>query len=150
MLKETFKSLYTRDLNRLKGEIGQYKDEQNLWRIEKDIANSAGNLCLHLIGNLNTFIGKELGKTDYVRNRDLEFSTKNVPRTELIIKIEETIDMVNEALDKLNEQDMLSEYPQVKIVEGGSSVGFMLIHLSTHLVYHLGQINYHRRLLDNL
>lgn len=150
MLKETFKSLYTRDLNRLKGEIGQYKNEQNLWRIEKDIANSAGNLCLHLIGNLNTFIGKELGKTDYVRNRDLEFSTKNVPRTELIIKIEETIDMVNEALDKLNEQDMLSEYPQVKIVEGGSSVGFMLIHLSTHLVYHLGQINYHRRLLDNL
>lgn len=148
MLKESLKLLFTRDLNRLKTEIGQYKDEQNIWRIEKDIANSAGNLCLHLVGNLNTFIGKELGKTDYVRDRDLEFSLKNVPKTELIEKVQDTINMVNIALDGLTEQDMVNDYPQIKIVEGGSSVGFMLVHLSTHLAYHLGQINYHRRLLD--
>lgn len=148
MLKESLKSLFTRDLNRLKTEIGQYKDEQNIWRIEKDIANSAGNLCLHLIGNLNTFIGKELGKTDYVRNRDLEFSLKNVPRFELLKKVQDTINVVNIALDGLTEQDMVNDYPQIKIVEGGSSVGFILVHLSTHLAYHLGQINYHRRLLD--
>jgi hypothetical protein len=148
MLKESLKSLFTRDLNRLKTEIEQYKNEQNIWRIEKDIANSAGNLCLHLVGNLNTFIAKELGKTDYVRNRDLEFSLKNVPRTELLNKVQDTINVVNNALDGLTEQDMADDYPLVKIVEGGSSVAFMLIHLSTHLAYHLGQINYHRRLLD--
>jgi hypothetical protein len=148
MLKESLKSLFTRDLNRLKTEIGQYKKEQNIWRIEKDIANSAGNLCLHLVGNLNTFVGKELGKTDYVRERDLEFSLKNVPRTELLDKVQDTINVVNKALDGLTELEMADDYPLVKIVEGGSSVAFMLIHLSTHLTYHLGQINYHRRMLD--
>lgn len=148
MLKESLKSLFTRDLNRLKTEIGQYKNEQNIWRIEKNIANSAGNLCLHLVGNLNTFVGKELGNTNYVRDRDLEFSLKNLPRTELLNKVQDTIDVINKTLDGLTEQEMAKDYPLVKIVEGGSSVGFMLIHLSTHLAYHLGQINYHRRILD--
>lgn len=148
MLKESLKSLFTRDLNRLRNEIGQYKDEQNIWRIQMDIANSAGNLCLHLIGNLNTFIGKELGKTDYVRNRELEFSLKNVPRIELLNMVQDTINVVNKALDGLTERDMVNNYPLVKVIEGGSSIGFMLVHLSTHLAYHLGQINYHRRLLD--
>lgn len=148
MLKESLKSLFTRDLNRLKTEIGQYKNEQNIWRIEKNIANCAGNLCLHVVGNLNTFVGKELGNTDYVRDRDLEFSLKNLPRTELLNKVQDTINVINETLDGLTEQEMAKDYPLVKIVEGGSSVGFMLIHLSTHLAYHLGQINYHRRILD--
>ena len=85
MLKETLKSLFTRDLNKLKLEIESYNNETTIWHIEKDIANSAGNLTLHLIGNLNTFIGAEIGKSGYIRNRDLEFSLKNIPRAELII-----------------------------------------------------------------
>lgn len=148
MLKESLKSLFTRDLNKLKSEVEQYQKEENLWLIDRHIANSAGNLCLHLVGNLNTFIGAELGKTGYIRNRELEFSLKNVPREELLLKVENTINVVNTTLDRLTEEDLLIDYPLVKIVEGGSSVGFMLIHLSTHLAYHLGQINYHRRLLD--
>lgn len=148
MLRESLKSLFTRDLNKLKLEIEQYKDEQKIWLIDQAILNSAGNLCLHLVGNLNTFVGAELGKTGYVRDRPLEFSTKYVPGTELINKVEATIKVVNETLDLLTDEDMEREYPQVKVVEGGSSIGFMLVHLSTHLAYHLGQINYHRRLLD--
>lgn len=148
MLKESLKSLFTRDLNKLKSEIEQYQDEKNIWRVDKNIANPAGNLCLHLVGNLNTFIGAELGKTGYVRDRPLEFSLKDVPRAELIRKVEATIEVVNNAIDSLSEQDLESDYPQSKVVEGGSSVAFILMHLSTHLAYHLGQINYHRRLLD--
>ncbi|TCC87859.1 DinB family protein [Pedobacter hiemivivus] len=148
MLKESLKSLFTRDLNKLKSEIEQYQKEENLWIVDKGISNSAGNLCLHLVGNLNTFIGAELGKTGYVRNRELEFSLKDVPRAELLVKVEDTIKAVNTTLDGLSEGDLMVDYPLVKIVAGGSSVGFMLIHLSTHLAYHLGQINYHRRLLD--
>lgn len=148
MLKESLQSLFVRDLLRLKSEIEQYKNESNLWLVEKDISNSTGNLCLHLIGNLNTFIGGELGKTGYVRDRLLEFSQKNVPRTELIQKIEETIEVVKHAIGSLNASDLDKDYPLVKVVEGGSSIGFMLIHLLGHLTYHLGQINYHRRLLD--
>ncbi|SMD14218.1 DinB family protein [Pedobacter nyackensis] len=148
MLKESLKSIFTRDLNKLKAEIELYQNEENIWHVEKSIANSAGNLCLHLVGNLNTFVGAELGKTGYIRNRELEFSLKNIPRIELLTKVEDTIKVVNESLDGLTEADLSNDYPLVKVVEGGSSVAFMLIHLSTHLAYHLGQINYHRRLLD--
>lgn len=149
MLKESLKTLYNRDLNKLKVEIESYQNEKAIWSIHKEVLNSAGNLCLHLVGNLNTFIGKELGKTDYVRDRPLEFSLKDVPRAELISKVEATIKVINNTFDHLTEDDMNAEYPLVKVVEGGSTIGFMLIHLSTHLAYHLGQINYHRRLLDH-
>lgn len=148
MLKESLQSLFVKDLLRLKSEIEQYKNESNLWLTEKEISNSAGNLCLHLIGNLNTFIGGELGQTGYVRDRPLEFSQKDVPRAELIQRIEETIEVVKHSISSLGASDLDKDYPSVKVVEGGSSIGFMLIHLLGHLTYHLGQINYHRRLLD--
>lgn len=147
MAIEHLKVLFTRDLNRLRKEVELYNNENNIWRVEKNIANSAGNLCLHLIGNLNTYIGKEIGKTDYVRNRDLEFSLKNVPRTELLAKIDETIKVINKSLDKLDEDTLKNEYP-ILVFEEKTSTEYLLIHLTTHLSYHLGQINYHRRLID--
>jgi len=147
MLTETLKLLFSRDLKKLKVEIESYKDELNLWVVEPDIANSAGNLCLHLIGNLNTYIGATLGGTNYVRNRPLEFSLKNIPQKELITKIDETIIIVEETLDKITQEAIEAEYPLVVLTEK-TSTEFFLVHLTTHLSYHLGQINYHRRLLD--
>ena len=147
MLIETLLTLFNRDLNRLKSEIELYKNEKNIWLIEKNIANSAGNLCLHLIGNLNWFIGAELGKTNYVRERELEFSTKDVPQTVLIKKIDETIIVVENSLHGLTDEDLKNEYPLL-VFDKKTSTEYFLLHLTTHLVYHLGQINYHRRLLD--
>jgi uncharacterized damage-inducible protein DinB len=146
MLIETLKSLFIRDLSKLKIEIESYQKESQIWKINNNISNSAGNLCLHLIGNLNTYIGAEIGKTSYVRNRELEFSLKDIPKSELINKIEETIRVVNNALDSLTEADLEAIYPQI-VFEKEMTTGFFLIHLSTHLAYHLGQINYHRRLV---
>lgn len=148
MAIETLKTLFNRDLNKLKTEIGSYQSEDKIWSIDKNILNSAGNLCLHLIGNLNTYIGAQIGKTNYVRNRELEFSQKDVPQAELIAKIEATIVIVNNALDLLNDEELKKEYPLL-VFEAKTSTEFLLIHLTTHLAYHLGQINYHRRLLDN-
>ncbi|TCN57534.1 DinB family protein [Flavobacterium circumlabens] len=146
MLIETLKSLFDRDLTKLKLEIESYQNETQIWAIDKNISNSAGNLCLHLIGNINTYIGAEIGKTGYIRNRELEFSLKDIPKTELIQKIENTISVVNTALDKLTPADLEAIYPLV-VFEKEMTTGFFLVHLSTHLAYHLGQINYHRRLL---
>ncbi|WET03833.1 DUF1572 family protein [Flavobacterium sp. YJ01] len=146
-LIQTLKILFNRDLDKLKFEIESYENENSLWLIDKNISNSAGNLCLHLIGNLNTYIGAEIGKTGYVRNRPLEFSLKDIPKSELISKIENTISVVNNALDSLTETDLEKIYPQI-VFEKEMTTGFFLVHLSTHLTYHLGQINYHRRLLD--
>jgi len=86
MILETLKTLFNRDLNKLKSEIESYHTESSIWTIDKNISNSAGNLCLHLIGNLNTYIGAEIGKTGYIRNRPLEFSLKNIPKSELVQK----------------------------------------------------------------
>ena len=146
MLIETLKSLFNRDLNKLKTEIESYQNESQIWQIDKNISNSAGNLCLHLIGNINTYIGAELGKTGYIRDRPLEFSLKDIPKSELISKIEQTIVVVNTTLDSLTEADLEAIYPQI-VFEKEMTTGFFLVHLSTHLGYHLGQINYHRRLI---
>ncbi|MBO9585773.1 MAG: DinB family protein [Flavobacterium sp.] len=147
MVIESLKSLFNRDLNKLKDEIESYQNESTIWIIDKNISNSAGNLCLHLVGNLNTYIGAEIGKTGYVRDRPLEFSLKDIPKSELISKIENTIEVINKSLDSLTEKDLEQIYPQI-VFEKEMTTGFFLIHLSTHLAYHLGQINYHRRLLD--
>jgi len=146
MLIETLKSLFNRDLNKLKIEIESYQSENQLWAIDKNISNSAGNLCLHLMGNINTYIGAELGKTGYIRDRPLEFSLKDIPKSELISKIDATILVVNNALDSLTEADLDAIYPQI-VFEKEMTTGYFLVHLSTHLAYHLGQINYHRRLI---
>ena len=148
MLIQTLKLLFRRDLNRLRQEIDAYKDEAKIWYVEKGIANSAGNLCLHLIGNLNTYIGAELGQTDYVRHRELEFSLKDIPKTELLKKIDETILVVDKALDNVTVEQLGEEYPMLVFAEM-TSTEYLLVHLTTHLTYHLGQINYHRRLLDS-
>lgn len=147
MITESIRSLFNRDLNKLKTEIEAYQNEENLWIIDKSIANSAGNLCLHLIGNINHFIGAQLGSTGYIRHRELEFSLKDVPRAELIEKIEATIAMIDSVLPQLSEEDAKKEYPLV-VFESKMTTDYFLIHLVAHLDYHLGQINYHRRLLD--
>ena len=144
---ESLKILFNRDLTKLKLEIESYQNESDIWKIQKGIANSAGNLCLHLMGNLNTYIGAEFGKTGYLRNRTLEFSLQCSTRAELIQKIEETIAVVDSSLDKISEDDLKMEYP-ILVFKDKMTTEFMLIHLTTHLAYHLGQINYQRRLLD--
>ncbi|REC56716.1 DinB superfamily protein [Chryseobacterium piscium] len=147
MMTESIKSLFTRDLNQLKKEIEAYQNEEAIWKIDKKILNSAGNLSLHLVGNINHFIGSILGNSGYVRNRELEFSLKNIPRTELIEKIEKTIEIVHSSLDQLSEEDLKKEYP-IEALGYKMTTEYFLIHLFGHLGYHLGQINYHRRLLD--
>jgi uncharacterized damage-inducible protein DinB len=148
MAIETLKILFTGDLKRVIKEIEEYNNEANIWKIKGKINNSAGNLCLHLVGNLNAYIGKELGKTDYIRNRALEFSTKDIPRQELIKKVENTIEIINKTLDNFDKNLLEAEYP-ILVFDNKTSTEFLLVHLTTHLAYHLGQINYHRRLIEN-
>ena len=147
MLIASLITLYKRDLEKLKNEILQYEHEYSIWETASNISNSAGNLCLHLIGNLNTYIGAELGGANYIRNRPLEFSQKNIPRPELIEMVEATSILVMDTLQKLREDDLSKEYPKL-VFDTKMTTGYFLMHLAVHLGYHLGQINYHRRMLD--
>src|SRR5678809_1077903 len=137
MLVQVLSLIFERDLNKVKLEIEQYRDENKIWIIDKGILNSAGNLCFHLIGNLNTYIGKELGGTNYVRNRDLEFSQKDVSKPELVKQVESTVIVVKNSLEKLTREDLEKTYP-VKVFENAMSTEYFLVHLSAHLAYHLG------------
>lgn len=147
MVVEVLKTLFNRDLLKLKQELELYKREENIWKVEKDIINPAGNLCLHLVGNLNTYFGTVLGNTGYVRNRDLEFSQKGVSRADLIQKTEGAMHVVDKVLGSMTDDQLKEEYPML-VYQEKTSTEFFLIHLAMHLSYHLGQVNYHRRLLD--
>ena len=147
MLTDTLLKLFKRDLNKLIEEIELYKTDSHIWKIEGSVTNSAGSLCLHLIGNINHFIGSVLGNTGYVRQRDLEFSLKDVPKSELIKQIEDTLLAVERTLKILTPEDLQKEY-QLRVFKEPMTTEYFLVHLSTHLAYHLGQINFHRRLLD--
>ena len=147
MLKETLIEIFERDLNRLKEEINSYQDEHNLWLAKGSVKNSAGNLCLHVVGNLNHFIGAVLGNTDYIRNREKELNDKHIPKDALISRIDNVIEVINQTLGNLKQDDYDKVYP-INVFGNEMTTQFFLIHLTTHVNYHLGQINYHRRLLD--
>lgn len=144
MLTETLRDLYRRDLQALRREISAYTPESALWNISGSIKNSAGNLCLHIIGNLNHFIGATLGDTGYVRNRELEFTAAGVPASDLIRDIDDTIEMIDSVLAELPVETLSKPYP-LKVFQNEMTTEYFLVHLATHLTYHLGQINYHRR-----
>jgi uncharacterized damage-inducible protein DinB len=138
--------LFERDILKLKNEIMAYGDERQLWIIKEQINNSGGNLCLHLMGNLQHYIGKVLGGSGYMRDRPAEFSRKDIPKEDLVKELEETAVVVNRAIASLTEAQLEKQYPE-KVFEYDMTVRYFLLHLLAHLNYHLGQINYHRRLI---
>ncbi len=146
MFLTTLTEMLERDLLKLRTEISLYPDEQSLWVVRGQISNSAGNLCLHLLGNLRHFIGTVLGATGYVRDRDAEFALRHVPRQQLLDDLDTTLQVIRSTLEKRSDEDLRRDYP---VEKHGQIVGMdhMLLHLLTHLNYHLGQVNYHRRLV---
>ncbi|TND00381.1 MAG: hypothetical protein FD123_4377 [Bacteroidetes bacterium] len=141
-----FVQIYAREIGRLKDELNAFTDEPKLWKTAGEMKNSAGNLALHLCGNLNHFIGAVLGQTGFVRERDKEFSDKNISREELLRRLDETGKTLTAVLEKLNDDDLLKPYPLNAFGEGTKTV-YVLVQLLAHFNYHLGQVNAQRRSL---
>lgn len=144
---EVLIKLFERDIDKTIKELQSYNDEANIWKLTDTIGNSAGTLALHLVGNLNHFIGTHIGETSYVRDRNAEFSMQDIPRKDLIKSLESTKMVVSTSLRKLTPAHLDLDYP-LEVFGYKMSYGYFLTHLIGHLSYHLGQINYHRRLLD--
>jgi uncharacterized damage-inducible protein DinB len=138
--------LINRELVSLRDELLAYPDEADMWKLPKGLPNSAGNLALHLVGNLRFFIGTQLGATGYVRDRDAEFGKSGVPRAEIVESIEMTIDDVTRTLATLDPAELEKPFA-VEIGGNRMQTGMFLQHLASHLAYHLGQIDYHRRVV---
>ena len=140
-------AVFEKDLKKLKEEILQYDSEDRLFKTVEGISNSGGNLAMHLCGNLRHFIGAILGNSAYIRNREEEFAGR-VSSQKLIEDIEETILVVKSTLSNLSEEDASKAYP-LQVFGEAMSTRYFLFHLLGHLNYHLGQVNYHRRLITN-
>jgi hypothetical protein len=138
--------LLARELATLRDELLAYPDERAIWALPVGLPNSAGTLALHLAGNLRWFIGTQLGATGYVRDREAEFARRDVPRAELIANVEAAADEVTRTLATLDPAVMDAPYP---LEVGGLRLltGRFLMHLEGHFAYHLGQLDYHRRLV---
>lgn len=150
MMNQTIQSALTlmhRDLDKLTEEINSYNNEADLWKLSGDIKNTAGNLCLHICGNLQHFIGAIIGKDGYVRRRDDEFGLKNVPKAKLLNEIQAAKNAVKNALENMAVEQLDEIYPK-EVLGQPMTHTYFLFHLLGHLEYHLGQINYHRRIIS--
>lgn len=141
------RDVYLRDLSRLTQEVKSYKNEKTLWLVEGNMANTAGNLALHLCGNLKYFIGATIGSSGYIRDRTAEFNSIHIPRTEILQNIEQTKQIIETTLNAVNDDILEKPYP-LEVFGKPTNHAYFLTHLIAHLGYHMGQINYHRRLLD--
>jgi uncharacterized damage-inducible protein DinB len=147
MLQQFYAGHFETALMQLKNEINSYTHKDNLWKTAGSIKNSGGTLCLHLLGNLNHFIGAVLGNTGYVRQRDREFADRDVPTGQLIREVDELTYRVKTILLNLSDAELNGPYP-LNDGKMWKTTADRLMQLLAHLNYHLGQINYHRRLLE--
>jgi uncharacterized damage-inducible protein DinB len=146
MLVAAVAAILDRDLQALAREVMAYPDERALWATPTGITNSAGTLALHLAGNVRHYLGATLGGTGFVRDRPAEFASRDVPRATILGQIEEARVAVRAAAARLSDERQDEDYPEVV---GGVRVatGEYLIHLVSHFAYHLGQLDYHRRVV---
>lgn len=145
-MKAALRAVMLRELRALRREVESYAGDADLWREVPGIANPGGNLVLHLAGNIQYFVGAVLGKTGYVRDRDAEFAQRNVPRGKLLTEVDRAIAALEHGFERLTDADLAQPYPEAV---GGvtSSTGALLAHFAAHLAYHLGQLDYHRRMV---
>jgi uncharacterized damage-inducible protein DinB len=144
-VRVALETVILRELRALDREIAAYPDDDSLWTTPAGAPNSAGNLALHLAGNLRHFIGATLGGTDYKRDRDAEFSTKGLSREDLRSTIKSAVLELTRAFDSMTDEQLDGEYP-LQVQDRKFRTADYLVHLAVHLSYHLGQIDYHRRL----
>lgn len=145
MITDTLAELFERDLLKAAAEIEKYVTEEDLWAVREGIGNSGGNLGLHLTGNIKHFFGAVLGGTGYVRDRDAEFSSGRISVDQVAGGLREAAEVATKVLRAMAPEDLAEDYPE-QFAGRTVSKGWMVTHLLTHLNYHLGQINYHRRL----
>ncbi len=117
-MKDWITNVITRELKALRREVESYPSDAHLWEIPAGISNPGGNLALHLAGNLQFFIGNVLGKNGYVRNRDAEFASRDVPRAELLREIDNAIAAVQTGMSKISEADLSKPYPESRAANG--------------------------------
>ena len=143
-----FADIVGRDLDALGAQLARYPDDASLWRVAGTVTNAPGNLVLHVVGNLRHYVGGVLGRSGYVRHRDEEFSRQGLTRDELLALVRSCRSEVVPVLAGLSDEVLAGAYPgELPPSMRGATTRRFLLHLSGHLMWHLGQVDYHRRLV---
>jgi len=138
--------LFSRDLTRLIQELEAFPNDETLWARAPGVKNSAGNLVLHLEGNLREYVGRQLGGVAYSRERDQEFALAGISRGDLVRRMEEVRELVATVVSELGDDELEKPHPE-RVLERDLCSRDLLIHLHGHVNFHLGQIDYLRRIL---
>ncbi len=144
---EIFSRIFVRELRSLIQELHAYPDDESVWALPEGVSNSGGTLALHMAGNLRHYLGAVLGRTGYVRDRTAEFHRRDLSRETLVGEARAAIDEIQAALLDLDPARLEEPFPETPTGSQGLSVGAFLVHLASHLSYHLGQLDYHRRIV---
>jgi DinB superfamily len=144
-LSSELSALFKRDLARLTRQF-EALDDTHLWQVRPGVTNSAGNLMLHLNGNLREYVARQLGGVPYVRDRRREFAATDVSRSAMRAELVELASLIPGVLERLPAARWDDHFPENVLGEPLTNRQFV-IHLYGHLNYHLGQIDYLRRVL---
>lgn len=145
-MRDDLRAMMERDLRALAREVMAYPSDAALWQVVPGVTNTGGTLALHLAGNVQHFIGTVLGGGAYKRDREAEFNQRDLSRAELVAETERAIAAVRQAFPRITDAQWSSEFPQEV---GGRRLptSRFVTHLASHLAYHLGQLDYHRRIV---
>lgn len=146
MLRTIVQTLLLRDLAAVRRTVEAYPDDASVWAVRSGLPNAGGTIVLHLAGNLRHFVGRVLGGSTFQRDRPAEFARRDVSREDLLAELAATEVAIRETLATLPEESLAKPFPET-VAGSVLSTGAMLAHLATHLAYHLGQLDYHRRVV---
>ena len=118
----------------------QLLSEKEIWWRPNTASNAAGNIVLHLCGNLRQWIISGLGGAPDMRARDTEFSERGpIPRRMLIKQLKTTVREACETIDRLSAETLLQDFS----IQGFHVSGLVaILHVYEHFAYHAGQIAY--------
>lgn len=124
-------------------ELAEPLSERELWRKPVEPGNSVGHLILHLTGNLNHYVGAQLGGTGYVRDREREFTQEQHPaKPVLLASLDAAVATFHRVVEGLSAEQLAAPYPH----GASGSVLKTLVHTVAHFALHRGQMSYLARL----
>jgi uncharacterized damage-inducible protein DinB len=123
-------------------------DEKEVWVSPNENMKSIGNLILHLCGNIRQYIISSLGRSEDVRERNLEFSTNGgYSKKDLMTMLETTVGKSVDIIRHMSPEELM----QNRMVQGMAYTGIgIVVHVSEHYSCHSGQIILMTKLLKNI
>jgi uncharacterized damage-inducible protein DinB len=134
---------YYRDLTRRVHALCEELSEEQFWTRPYVYGNSLGHLTLHVIGNLNYYIGAQIADTGYVRDRPREFTETSPPAKDEVLKqLDQVVDLVVETIEAQTVESWSEKYEAVGAADIVKDRFSIFLNCAAHFQHHIGQMIY--------